>query len=197
MLIDNYLGEYVGRIRAALFNIDKVELQKAYDCIQNGIEAQKTFFVCGNGGSASTSEHFVCDHMKGTSTNTNLNPKFYSLTCNTPLLTALANDVGYDHVFSWQLKQLAKPDDVLIVITASGNSPNIVEVIKESKREKNMTVIALTGFDGGYAKDNSDISLYVDAHNYGIAEDCHQILMHSLFQCISINNTVDNKKLRL
>lgn len=196
MQVSKYLSNYLHRINTQLANVDSKQLEQAYSCILKGIKNNNTIFVCGNGGSAAVSEHFTCDHMKGTYFNTNLFPKFYSLTSNVSLLTALANDNGYDQVFSYQLKMLAKKEDILIVISASGNSPNIIEAIREAKRIE-MPVIALTGFEGGYAKDNSDISLHVPISNYGMAEDSHQILMHVLFQSISINNTVDNKTLRL
>ena len=196
MQVNDYLSNYLHRMNVQLVNIDKDQLEKAYVCIKEGILNNRAFFGCGIGGSGAISEHFTCDHMKGVFFNTDLTPKFYSLTSNVSLLTALANDNGYDKVFSQQLKMLACKDDILIVISASGNSPNVIQAIEEAKRI-GMTVISFTGFDGGYAKDSSDISLHVPVANYGIAEDSHQILMHVLFQSISINNTVDNKLLRL
>lgn len=201
MQIEDFFADYVRRLSEALQKIDKSELEKLYSIIQQGAILGQTFYVCGNGGSAAIAEHFTCDHSKGVYNNTKgnsffINPKFLSLTNNVSLTTAIANDLGYDKVFSEQLNMFAKKGDVLIVISSSGNSPNIVEAIYAA-RKIGMKVVSLTGFSGGSAKDNCDVSIHVPALNYGISEDAHQIVMHILAQYISIKHTVDKNTLRL
>lgn len=201
MQIKDYFNEYVERLNNALHSIDDKELEKLYSLIQQSNILGNTIYVCGNGGSAAVSEHCSCDHTKGVYNNTKnnphfLRPKFVSLTSNVSLTTAIANDIGYDKVFSEQLHMFANKNDVLIAISASGNSPNIIEAIYAAKKI-GMKVVAFTGFDGGAAKDNCDISIHVPINNYGISEDSHQIVTHILAHYISIKHTVDKNTLRL
>ena len=102
--------------------------------ILNHYLSNKNIFVCGNGGSASISNHFICDHLKGTSSNTNLLPKIFSLSSNLEIITAIANDIKYDEIFSFQLSRLARQGDCLITISSSGNSENIIKAIKWAKK---------------------------------------------------------------
>lgn len=201
MQIKDYLLNYSSKLNKALSNVDGNALEKLYTIIQQGTITGSQFFVCGNGGSAAVAEHSTCDHAKGVYNNTKSNPhyltpKFVSLTSNVSLITAIANDLGYDKIFSEQIDMFGTSKDVLIAISSSGNSPNIIEAIY-SARKKGMKVVCFTGFDGGAAKANCDVSIHVNENNYGISEDCHQILMHVLFQCISINHTVDLNTLRI
>ena len=135
------------------------------------------------GGSAAIANHLVCDHLKGIRTDTDLAPKVHSLSSTVELITAIANDIGTEEIFSFQLSSLAQEGDVLIAISSSGASPNIVRVIEEARARKVVT-IAMTGFAGAPAAGLADVSLHVDAHNYGVIEDVHQSLMHILAQYI-------------
>ncbi len=144
---------------------------------------KKNIFICGNGGSASISNHFLCDHQKGISTDTKLLPGIISLSTNIEIITAISNDMSYDQIFSFQLSRLAKPGDGLITISSSGNSKNIISAIKWAK-SNNVVTISLNGFDGGYAKKKSDISINVPSSNYGIVEDIHQSIMHIISQSL-------------
>jgi phosphoheptose isomerase len=136
------------------------------------------------------SDHFHCDHAKGTHYDAHLRPKIEPLTSGS-ILTAIANDIGYEDVFSFQLSMKGSAGDILVAISASGNSPNIVNAIKKAK-ELNMDTIAFVGFDGGEAAKLSDIVLHVQEDNYGIIEDCHQCLMHILAQHIRETNSKNN-----
>ena len=149
--------------------------------------SKNNIFVCGNGGSAAISNHFLCDHLKGISTNTNLLPKIISLSANIEVITAVANDIEYGDIFAFQLSRLAKPKDCLITISSSGNSKNIINAIKWAKKNKIRT-ISLSGFDGGKAKRISDLDINIPCNNYGIVEDLHQSIMHILAQSIRMNN---------
>jgi phosphoheptose isomerase len=98
-------------------------------------------------------------------------------------MTAISNDISYDEVYSYQLERLADPYDVLITISSSGNSPNVVSAIQKAK-ELNIKTIALTGFDGGWCKDNADMCLHVDIDEYEATEDVHQAIMHMIAKYI-------------
>jgi phosphoheptose isomerase len=154
-------------------------------------------FSCGNGGSAAIANHIQCDHVKGIRTQTDLTPQVLSLSTNVELLTAVANDLGYENVFVHQLQSQARPGDVLLAVSSSGRSPNIVHAIAWA-RDHGLRTIALTGFDGGAARTMAEVAVHVDCTNYGIVEDLHQAIMHALAQYIrqsrmsanSISNTV-------
>jgi len=177
------LEDYAQRVSRGILSVDKIQFQKAFDVLCDVyLNGNKEVFVCGNGGSLTMSDHFHCDHGKGTHFDAKMKPRIQPLT-NGSILTAIANDIGYDEVFSFQLCFKAKSDDILVAISASGNSPNIIRAITKAK-ELGMTVIAFVGFDGGKAKDLADVCLWVREDNYGIIEDCHQSFMHILAQSI-------------
>lgn len=196
MLINNIFNDYIDNLKIALSTIDIQCLKEAAILIESTIKNKNKIYVCGNGGSAAISDHFCCDHSKGIFTNTGLKSKVHSLSSNIALLTALANDISYTSVYAEQVKIYGEPDDLLVVISSSGTSSNILEAIQAAKLI-GMRVIALTGFTGGSARTECNVSIHVNADNYGIVEDCHQAVMHMLAQCISINNSIDFNKLRL
>ena len=140
-------------------------------------------FSCGNGGSASIANHLQCDHVKGVRTTTDLPPRVLSLSTNVELLTAIANDMGYEDVFVYQLQSQSRPGDVLVAISSSGRSANIVRALTWA-RDNGLHTIAITGFDGGAARTLADVAIHVDCTNYGIVEDLHQAIMHALAQYI-------------
>ena len=140
-------------------------------------------FACGNGGSAAIANHLQCDHSKGVRTATDLLPKVVSLSVNVELLTAIANDMSYEDVFVYQLQCHSAPGDVLIAVSSSGRSPNIVRALTWA-RDHGLRTIALTGFDGGEARAVAEVPIHVDGTNYGIVEDLHQAIMHALAQYI-------------
>jgi len=177
------LDDYAQRVNRGILSVDKTQFQKAFDVLCDAyLNGKKEVFICGNGGSLTMSDHFHCDHGKGTHFDAKMKPRIQPLT-NGSILTAIANDIGYDEVFSFQLNFKAKSDDILVAISASGNSPNIIRAITKAK-ELGMTVVAFVGFDGGKAKDLADVCLWVREDNYGIIEDCHQSFMHILAQSI-------------
>jgi phosphoheptose isomerase len=140
-----------------------------------------SIFACGNGGSAAIANHLACDHCKGVATDTALRPRVISLSSNVEIITAIANDISFDDIFAHQLRALAAAGDVLVTVSSSGDSENVVRAA-EWARASGVKVIAMTGFDGGRLARIADIDLHTAAENYGIIEDTHQALMHLLAQ---------------
>ena len=177
IFLNKYLTDLVTSIKKSnLKSIESVSTQ-----IIKTVNNRGTIYVCGNGGSAAISNHYVCDYLKFLRQNTKIKPKVISLSNNIETITAISNDFNYDQIFKYQAESLFEKNDLLIIISSSGNSKNIKEVIKFSKK-KGVKVIGFSGFDGGYLKKNSDISVHVPAKNYGISEDAHHILMHVILQ---------------
>jgi phosphoheptose isomerase len=136
-------------------------------------------YVCGNGGSAAIANHWVCDFMKGLRTDTDLMPKIISLSANLELNMAIANDIEYAEIFVYPLRALANPGDVLLTVSSSGNSENVVRAI-DWARDNKVHTISLDGFAGGRASKQADVSLHIEAKNYGLVEECHHAIMHML-----------------
>ena len=143
-------------------------------------------FIAGNGGSASTASHWVNDLGKATKTPNQPPVRVMSLNDNVSWLTALANDEGYDRVFSGQLENFANPGDVLIVISASGNSPNLLRVV-ELARTRGVSTVGMLGFDGGALKDMVDEFILIQTQRgaYGLVESAHGMLCHVLTACVT------------
>lgn len=177
----NFLNFYLSELVNSIKISDIKQIEKASLKILETIKKKGTIFVCGNGGSAAISNHYVCDYLKFLRQHTSLKPKVISLSNNLETITAITNDFNYDKVFSYQAESLFEKNDLLIVISSSGNSRNVKEVVKFSKK-KGVKIIGFSGFKGGYLKKHSDISIHIPAENYGISEDSHHILMHVILQ---------------
>ncbi len=177
--LHSYVESYFGRLRDTLDRIPLERIERIGEILCGPSPHNKQVFVIANGGTAATASHMACDLGKNTIGPNQRRFRILSLTDNTPLLTALANDIGYDHVFSEQLVNLIRPGDVLIVITGSGRSPNILEAMRYS-RSRSATVIALLGFDGGPARELADELILVPTDDYGLIEDLHMIFNHVL-----------------
>ena len=185
-----FTSEYTSRINEAFDNIEEDSLEAIFQALESAIRSENTVFTCGNGGSASIAEHLVCDFIKGTSTDSQIDPKVIPL-LTTPVITAIGNDIGYENVFSYQVKKYASKGDVLLCVSSSGNSPNILKAIEVAK-EKSVLTLSFVGFDGGKAKEISDFSLHINSSNYGVVEDAHHILMHIFAQYLRLRH-IDNK----
>jgi phosphoheptose isomerase len=167
----------------AIKTIDPAAFNRAAAVLSEAYMRGATIFSCGNGGSASIANHMQCDHVKGIRTATDLRPRVLSLSTNVEFLTAVANDLGYENVFVYQLQAQSDPGDVLIVVSSAGRSANIIRALNWA-RDNDLYTVAITGFDGGGARAAADISIHVDCANYGIVEDLHQTTMHALAQYI-------------
>ncbi|MCC7369105.1 MAG: SIS domain-containing protein [Chloroflexi bacterium] len=171
--------DYLSSLRETLALVPSHALSQAVECVLAARELGRRVYVFGNGGSAATASHFVCDLVK-TAAVPGFRPlRAFSLTDNTPLTTAIANDCAYDETFSRLVETYVEPDDVVIAISASGNSPNVVRGLVAA-REQGATTIALLGFDGGEAQRYADIALHVPCRHYGLAEDAHAAIGHAI-----------------
>lgn len=157
----------------------------------------KTLYIFGNGGSAAIANHWVCDFAKGINEDTNRGATAISLSSNIPLITAIANDIGYEFIFSKQLEYM-KPtkNDVVFAISSSGNSKNIINGINTAMK-LGMYTVAFTGFTGGEAAKLADTSVHIPANNYGIVEDLHMMILHYISQRIRTEFAKDLNSIKL
>lgn len=173
-----FAGAYLTYLQSVLQRIDTKEIGRFIRTLLDARERGATIFFIGNGGSAATACHFANDLAHGTLTYAK--PfRAISLTDNNAIVTALANDYGYDEVFTRQLQTLGKRGDVLIAISASGNSPNLLKAF-DYARPAGIKTVAITSFDGGKLKSAADEGIHVptEPKEYGPAEDAHMVLDH-------------------
>lgn len=173
-----FAGAYLRYLQTVLGRIDVMEVARFINTLLEAREKGASVFFIGNGGSAATASHFANDLAYGT--NEYHKPfRALSLTDNVPVLTAIGNDNGYEEVFVRQLKVLGRPGDVLVAISASGNSPNLLRAMEHAK-SVGIKAVALTAFDGGKMKHVADDGIHVPTglKEYGPAEDAHMVLDH-------------------
>jgi D-sedoheptulose 7-phosphate isomerase len=173
-----FADSYFEYLQKVLRSVDTKEVGRFIETVLDARRRGATVFFIGNGGSAATASHFANDLAYGT--NEYDQPfRVLSLTDNVPVLTALGNDYGYEEIFVRQLRVLGKPGDVLVAISASGNSPNLLKAFEHAKTAGIKTV-AITAFDGGKMKTMADEGVHVPTapKEYGPAEDVHMILDH-------------------
>jgi D-sedoheptulose 7-phosphate isomerase len=174
-----FAEQYKSELLRAIDTIDTGRVGVAIEWFQEARANGRHIFVCGNGGSASTASHFACDIVKGASYQREERFKIMALTDSLPTLTAYSNDVGYDCVFAEQLKNFAQPDDVVMCISGSGNSPNVVCAM-EYANSIGCKTIALTGRDGGKLGPLAQLNLQVPVPHMGRIEDAHMIICHMI-----------------
>jgi len=177
--MQNFIKQYTKKLIYLLENIDAnsvIELTGLITLTKGKI------YVLGNGGSAATASHMVNDLGVGLKRRDLANLNIVSLADNTPVCTAIANDIGYENIFYAQLVDNINSNDLIIAISCSGNSPNIVKAVEYAKKQKT-PVVGLTGFDGGKLKDLSDINFHIPTEKgeYGLVEDMHMILDHIIY----------------
>ena len=178
-----FAKDYLTGLKTVLDRLPLDVLEKLFTVIEEAHAAGKQIFVIGNGGSAATASHMMNDLNKGTLGHKGDAPwkrfKVIALTDNVSLMTAWANDTDYNTVFSEPLKNLANLGDVLIAISASGNSPNIIAAVEVAK-QLGVKVLGLGGFTGGKLAKLSDVCVVVPSNEYGPVEDVHMIIDHIL-----------------
>lgn len=178
--------EYAQRTGEILRSIDLEQVARAVAALRDARTRGATIFLLGNGGSASTASHFATDLTKATGRDGAPGVRALSLTDNVSLMTALSNDVSYEEVFTGQLDPLLRANDVVIAISASGESPNILRAV-ELARARKATTIALVGFDGGRLVRSVDIAIHVRSSRgeYGPVEDVHLAIHHMVAACLA------------
>ena len=168
---------YIGRLQAVLDSLDRKQIDDVANTLLKAFENGSTVFIFGNGGSAATASHFVCDFNKGVTGEMDDKFRFVCLNDNVPTVTAIANDCGYEYVFVKQLEGKLRKGDVVFAISGSGNSRNVV-LAAEYARSCGNEVISLTGYDGGRLLKLSDHPIHVNVNDMQLAEDTHMILDH-------------------
>ena len=173
------ITEYLKYVEDSLKLIDKNDVDKFVKMLMDAYENNKMIFIIGNGGSSAIASHFAQDLAKGVIPDINEEKRFkaLSLTDNAPFITAVANDDGYENIFSSQLKTYSSEGDLLVIVSGSGNSPNIVSAAKYAKTKK-MKLAGITGFDGGELKKLSNLSIHIGLNDYCTVESIHTIILH-------------------
>ena len=180
---DKLIDEYIGQVRATLAELPISEIEQIVDILQKAREAGSRIFIFGNGGSAATASHFAGDLNKGANCPGQPRLRAIALTDNIPAVTAWANDAAYEDIFAEQLENHVEPGDVVIGISGSGRSMNVVKALKLANT-RGATTVALTGFDGGLVKDVAHLCLTVPSSIMEQAEDVHLLIEHVVTTCL-------------
>ena len=170
---------HIERLQRALDELSRENLEALGETLFRAYRDDKQVFTVGNGGSSSTASHIAADLAKNTIGPNMRRFRITSLNENAAIVTALANDLGYENVFVEQLVNLIRAGDVLVVVSASGNSPNILKAMRYA-RAQSAEVVGLLGFSGGQAAELADIAVVVPSDDYGVVEDVHLVINHIL-----------------
>jgi D-sedoheptulose 7-phosphate isomerase len=192
---EEFIKDYLKEIHAILFAMEKDLIKKMDDIATVLLEARtdrKTIFIMGNGGSASTASHFVSDLSKGTIVAGFSRFKAIALTDNIPTMLAWANDASYEDIFMEQLKNLMEPGDVIIGISGSGNSANVVKAIEYANENGGIT-IGISGYDGGALLKCAKVNIHAPSNYMQRVEDIHLLLEHLLTSLIREEQQRQNK----
>ena len=183
-----FAAEFVHEFFNLWKNVDLDQVERVYQALRKARDRGSMIYLAGNGGSASTASHWANDLGKGAKAAGQTPIRVISLSDNTSWLTALANDEGYDRVFAGQLENFARPGDVLVVLSASGNSPNLLRAVELARARKVIT-IGFLGFDGGALKSLVDEVLLLPTPKgaYGLVESGHDLLCHILTACLAVD----------
>jgi D-sedoheptulose 7-phosphate isomerase len=181
---DSRIADYFSTLKRTVDLIDRAEIARAMERLKKARDERRFVYAMGNGGSAATASHYAGDFNKGLSLGRDKRFRVIALNDNAPTMLSLANDVEYAAVFEEQLKNFLEPGDVVLAISGSGNSENVVRAARYAKA-RGATVIGLTGFDGGKLRKLADISLHVPIDNMQVVEDIHMVLDHLMMSIIS------------
>jgi D-sedoheptulose 7-phosphate isomerase len=183
---ENLIPDYLVKLQTVLAesNWEPVELlsQDVLECLKE----KRQIFLCGNGGSAGNAIHLANDFIYGVAKQTGRGLRVNALTANPAIITCLANDVGYDSIFSEQLAVLANSDDLLIVLSGSGNSKNIIQAIEQAKKI-GVKSYGILGFSGGLCKEMVDVPIHFNIDDMQIAEDLQLVVGHMVMKWIHLN----------
>jgi len=184
MELKTAIQHYLAKESETLLQLDVTAIESAVRLLLQVRENGGTVYTLGNGGSAATASHFVCDFSKGATEQLGGKPfHFVCLADNAALFSAIANDIAYEEVFRFQLRNCLTPDDALLAISGSGNSSNVLRAAEYAKGMR-VPVIALTGYDGGKLRMLADISLHVPVNDMQLTEDVHMIIDHLMLHVL-------------
>ena len=178
-----YISDYINLEMRTLGQLDQQAIAAVLSAILRAYEAEGTIYVCGNGGSASTASHMANDFNKGISEYVQKKFRFYSLTDNVATMLSISNDISYDEMFRFQLQGRLRKEDLVIGISGSGNSMNVVNALTYAK-EQGVQTVAVCGYSGGKIKELADVVFHVNINNMQIVEDVHLILNHLLMNVL-------------
>lgn len=179
-----HIRQYIEMEKMVLDSLSSNDINIVMNVLESARLNRKRIFICGNGGSAATASHLECDFNKGVSYDQDIKYDIECLSDNVPMMMAIANDIGYDDIFVVPLKNKLKQGDVVIGISGSGNSENVVRAF-EYANEIQADTIALTGYSGGRLKDIAKYNIHVPIDNMQIVEDVHLILNHMMMYILS------------
>ncbi len=174
------IKEYFDREIKVIKNLDYDEITEALDAIKDAYEREVVIYIFGNGGSAATASHFVGDFNKGISEPLDKKFRLVCLNDNMASVLAIANDLSYDEIFRFQLKGRLKPEDLVIAISGSGNSKNVVKAAEYAKKV-GTKIVGLTGYSGGKLKELADYHMHVSIEDMQITEDLHMAFDHMMY----------------
>lgn len=177
------VSNYITELQTTMGRLPRETITRVIEILHDARMTGRQIFIMGNGGSASTATHFVCDLAKNTRRSGLPHFRVIGLTDNMAIFSAYANDEGYDQVFAQQMANLINPNDIVIGISASGNSPNVINGIEEAKKHS-ATTIAFTGFTGGKLGPMADIHIHVDSKIIEHVEDIHLMLEHMIVKTL-------------
>lgn len=175
--------EYLEKVKDTIDRVDLRALSAAMNALLDANARGATVYVMGNGGSSATASHMVCDFNKGISAYAPKKFRFVCLSDNQPTFSAIANDIGYDDVFYEQLRGVLAPDDVVLAISGSGSSMNVVKAAEYAK-SVGARVVSMTGYDGGKLKELSDFNMHADIMDMQVSEDLHMIFDHMMMRVL-------------
>lgn len=175
---------YLSMEKKVLDSLPLENINKVINVLEDVRNSRKRIFICGNGGSASTASHLECDFNKWISYNQKIKYDIECLSDNVPMMMSIANDIGYDDIFVVPLKNKLKEGDVVIGISGSGNSENVLRAFQYAN-ESGVDTIAFTGYSGGKLKDIAKYNIHVPINNMQIVEDVHLVLNHMMMFILS------------
>ena len=173
----NDIKDYLSKETSVIMTLDVNSINAALNLLEEAFERGSTIYIFGNGGSSATASHYQNDFNKGISEHTEKKFNFVCLNDNVATIMAIANDIGFEEVFRFQLRGHLKPGDVVIAISGSGNSKNVLNAVEYAKAQGN-AIIGITGYDGGKLKTLSDVSLHAPVNSMQITEDVHMMFDH-------------------
>lgn len=181
--MDSIINSYISSLQTTLGDLPREQIQKTIDLLHQARLENRQVIIMGNGGSASTASHFACDLGKNTVIAGQPRFRVLALTDNMAMFSAYANDNGYESVFAEQLANLVNPQDIVIGISASGNSPNVLKAITLAT-QTGATTVGLTGFEGGRLAQLVDIEIRVPSSLIEQVEDVHLMLEHLIVTAV-------------